>query len=295
MRIAVVFNLGSGMRAAASRLTDVMSILASHTLTVIDCQEHLNFERELRRMAATLDRVVVIGGDGTLGSSVNAILSSENPDVPIAFLPTGRGKDTARSLPSWTPPSMTEGAFENATIMPVDLARITLASGSRRYAVNISSLGVGAHAAEVANRLPRAFGSLSYVLGAVRGFVPLKSFQVSMRVDNAEHVIDNALLVAACNGKSFGGGIYLAPESEPTDGVLDIVVARNANLADLALQLGKLKSGKPFEHPALLRCQARSIELDPITTSHYEADGEALSSQPVRYDIAPRALNWITP
>lgn len=297
MHIAIVFNPGSGRRAAHRALSDVVAALASHnhTLTVIDCHKQPDFERELRRSAPVLDRVIVIGGDGTLSSTINAIASSEHGALPVAFVPTGRGKDTARSLPSWTATRMASGRFEAATTSQADLIRISLRNGNRRYSINVSSIGVGAHAASIANRIPRIFGSMSYVLGAAKGFIPLQPFHVTLTVDGERHSVDNALLVAACNGKSFGGGIHLAPEADHRDGLLDVVVASNANLADLALQLGKLKSGTSFDHPALTRWQARSISIEAVDTIHYEADGEALSSQPVRYEIVPHALNWITP
>lgn len=297
MHIAIVFNPGSGKRAAHKALSDVVAALASHnhTLMVIDCHQQPDFERELRQATPDMDRVIVIGGDGTLSSAINAIAVSVNAALPIAFVPTGRGKDTARSLPSWTANTMADGNFERANPQPTDLIAITLGNGVKRYSVNMSSIGVGAHAASVANKIPRVFGSLSYILGAARGFLPIRPFQTTLRIDGEQHAFDNALLIAACNGKSFGGGIYLAPEAVTNDGLLDLVVARNANLTDLARQLGKLKSGTPFDHPALSRWHAQSIEIDSIDTIHYEADGEALSSQPFRYEIVPRALNWITP
>lgn len=297
MRIVIVFNPGSGRRAAHKALSNVVPALASHnhSLTVIDCHKQPDFERELRQIATSMDRLIVIGGDGTLSSAINAVLISDNSGLPVAFVPTGRGKDTARSLPSWSVSELTEGRFEHAASRPTDVIAITLNSGITRYSINLSSIGVGAHAAEVAGRLPRMFGSLAYILGAVRGFVPLRTFQVSMTIDGASHSSKNALLVAACNGKGFGGGIYLAPEAEQSDGLLDVVIISNANLADLALQLGKLKSGTPFDHQAITRWQARSLEVSLVDSAYYEADGEALSSQPVRYEIVPQALNWIVP
>lgn len=297
MHITIVFNPNAGKRAAAQRLSDVVAALASHNhvLTVIDCNRQPDFERELRQRAPNLDRVIVIGGDGSLSTVINAVLTSEHTELPVAFVPTGRGKDTARSLSSWTAAAMADGTFEQASITPTDVIALNLDNGVSRYSINISSIGVGAHAAVTANRLPRVLGSLSYVLGAARGFVPLHPFQLAMTVDGEKVDIENALLLAACNGKSFGGGIYIAPDAKQGDALLDLVVASNANLADLALQLGKLKSGTPFDHPALSRWQARTVEIRPVSSIYYEADGESLSEQPIRYEIAPRALNWVTP
>lgn len=297
MYIAIVFNPGSGKRAARSKLSDVVAALASHnhSLTVIDCQQQPDFERELRQRSPNLDRLIVIGGDGTLNGAVNAVASSSHPTLPLAFVPTGRGKDTARTLQSWSATSMADGEFEGASIAPTDLVKMTLQNGSQRYAINVSSIGIGAHAAAIANKMPRPLGSLCYVLAAARAFVPPRPFGLNMTIDGTTESVENTLLVAACNGRSFGGGIYIAPEARPNDGLLDIITVRNANLADLALQLGKLKSGTPFEHPSLSRWRGQQVEIVPTDTGHFEADGEVLSSQPVRYEIAPGALNWITP
>lgn len=297
MRIAIVFNPRSGKRSAAYTVGTVVAALASHQheLEVIDCAVQPDFERELRDRASDFDRVIVIGGDGTLNAAVNAIASSTHPTLPLAFVPTGRGKDTARSLPSWQAGEMSEGAFELASAVPTDLIKITLASGVIRYSINITSVGLGASAAKVANSVPRVFGTLSYVAGAARNLVPPRTFTTTLQIDDQQVTIEKALLIAACNGKTFGGGIYLAPLAEQNDGLFDVVVVQGADLRDLALQLGKLKSGKPFDHPALLRWRAERLELDPLPGYLSEVDGEMLSSQPIRYDIAPAALNWITP
>lgn len=297
MQIAIVFNPRSGKRAAASGLSSVVGAIASHNhqLIVIDCQKQPDFGRELQQLAAELDRVIVIGGDGTLSSVVNAVMNSSHPELPVAFVPTGRGRDTARSLPSWDASQLADGAFERADIQAIDLVKTSLASGNIQYAINISSIGLGAHAAAVANGLPRALGTLSYIAGAVRGFLPPRPFMVDLDIDGDEHHLENVLLVAACNGKAFGGGIYLVPEADQQDGLIDLVVIHNANLGDLALQLGKLKAGTLHEHPALTRFQGASITIAPVSSPWYEADGEALSSQPVLYETAPKALNWIVP
>lgn len=297
MKIAIVFNPNSGKRAATSGLSGVVSALSSHNLTliVIDCQKQPNFVQELREKAPDLDRVIVIGGDGTLSSVVNAVVKSENPSLPVAFVPTGRGKDTARSLPSWTASDMNDGAFEHAGHRATDILRIRLRNDVEHYAINISSIGLAAQAAASANTMPRVFGTLSYTLAAARAFVPLRTFNLTTTIDGEKHTTENALLIAACNGKALGGRIYLAPNAKQDDGLLEVVVVSNANLADLALQLGKLKSGIEFDHPALSRWQCQSIEIEPVDSTYYEADGEALSAQPVTYEIAPKALNWITP
>ena len=297
MRIAIVFNPGSGPRAASGALSAVVSALASHhhELEVIDSQKQPDFERALGQHAASFDRAIAIGGDGTLNGVINAIATSEKPSLPVAFVPTGRGKDTSRTLPSWSSSDLAEQPFELAKTQSIDLMRITLADGTERFGINISDIGLAAQAAVIANGLPRWMRSLSYVAGAARSIVPPKKFGLDITIDGDSHHVEEALLLSICNGRSFGGGIHISPQSSCSDGLLDIVVAHNANLIDLGLQLGKLKKGTLTDHPALLRWQGKSITVEPVTSPWYEVDGEQLSSQPVQYDVAPMALNWVTP
>lgn len=297
MRIAIVFNPGSGPRAARHALSEVVASLASHNhvLEVIDVSTQPDFERYIREAATTFDRMIAIGGDGTLNGVINGIMHSGNAKLPVAFVPTGRGKDTSRSLSCWKPAELAHGAFELAESLAVDLIKITLNGETVRYGINVSDIGLAAHAAVVANRIPRWAGSLSYVLGAARSIVPPKPFSLRFTIDGAGQHIEDALLLSVCNGRAFGGGIHIAPAASCSDGMLDIVVAHNANLLDLGLQLPKLKKGDPFDHPALMRWQGREITVAPTENTWFEVDGEQLSAQPIRYDVAPRALNWITP
>ncbi|MCO5217794.1 MAG: hypothetical protein M9909_02990 [Thermomicrobiales bacterium] len=95
MHIGIVFNPGSGVRAARGALGEVTSAIASHnhTLEVFDRAVQPDFERAISAHAHEFDRVVVIGGDGTLNGVVNGVMASEHPEIPVAFVPTGRGKD----------------------------------------------------------------------------------------------------------------------------------------------------------------------------------------------------------
>ena len=57
---------------------------------------------QIRRMAPKVDRIVVVGGDGTVGAVINGV-SELNLPHPVGIIPLGTGNDMARSL----------GLFEN--------------------------------------------------------------------------------------------------------------------------------------------------------------------------------------
>lgn len=297
MDIAIVFNPGSGARTATHTLHAVTTALQKrrHKLHVINSLSNPNFEQWLQTRAQDFERTIVIGGDGTLNGAVNGIMTSLNPLLPVAFVPAGRGKDSARTLASWNHKQLDYDDFEATTPLKTDVIRLQLSSGQTRYCINVASMGLASHAASIANRLPRRMGTLSYVVGAARAMVPTKPFNVSLTIDGNLVEVDGALLLSMCNGRAVGGGMYVAPEASPCDGLIDIVVVRKAHLGDLARQLPRLKSGQPFEHKALMRWRGSHIDVQPVESSWYDADGELLASQPVRISVVPGALNWIGP
>lgn len=298
MRIGVVFNPRSG-RKRGDQLHSIIkaSIVGSgHTPVFVDVAPGRPLEDALRPILRDIDVVAVIGGDGTLNGVVNAILSSDMPHTPVAFFPAGRGKDAARSIPSYSVDVMGRQEIDWTKGRLVDVGHVAIADGSQRYFINASDIGLSAVAAKFSARLPRQIGSGAYVLGAVYGFLVTRPGTVRMALDGAQEIeLDNLLTIAVCNGRAFGGGIYIAPDASADDGLFDIVAVRNANLLDLLANLPKLKRGTLRDHPALTRWRARSITIDATSLHPIDLDGELWGDAPVTYTIIPSALNWIGP
>src|SRR5687767_14593263 len=116
-------------------------------------------EALVNEIAADVDQIIVVGGDGTLNGVVNGVLDSPNPNVGITLLPTGRGKDSARTLlyPSQADLERTSVEWLHHR---VDAGVVHTNGGESRHFINISSLGLGATAARLASGLPRFPGTI---------------------------------------------------------------------------------------------------------------------------------------
>src|SRR5262249_29788777 len=74
---------------------------------------------------------------------------------------------------------------------------------------------------------------------------------VALRVDG-ELVGDEPIaLVAAANGRQFGGGMQIAPEARPDDGWLDVVSVANTTALRLIPKLPKLYRGTHLADPVV--------------------------------------------
>jgi diacylglycerol kinase (ATP) len=298
MRIGVVFNPRSGRRRGDKlhRLIKASITGSGHIPVFLDVAAETPLEDELRSMLGAVDAVAVIGGDGTLNGVVNAVLTSDRPGTPIAFFPAGRGKDASRTIPSFPASSIGKDPIDWTDSRRVDVGMVQAANGAERYFINASDIGLSAAAASFATKLPRQIGSIAYVLGAVYGFIATRPATATMKLDGDLSIeLNNLLTIAVCNGRSFGGGIYIAPEASADDGLFDIVAVRNANVLDLVLNLPKLKRGTLLHHPALTRWRSRSLVIDGTSLGPVDLDGEIWGAAPLTYSLLPSVLNWIGP
>jgi diacylglycerol kinase (ATP) len=139
-----------------------------------------------------------------------------------------------------------------------------------------------------AMRWPR--GPRRYDLATYLELARLRPRRYAITLDGQRMETD-AVLVAVGNTASYGGGMRICPAADPTDGLLDVVVA-NCSRATLVRLKPKVYKGTHVEHPAVSAYQARTVEIaaDGIVTY---VDGERACPLPVTVTSAPGALTLL--
>jgi len=248
-------------------------------------------------------RVVLVGGDGSFGDAMNAVLS--RPDatdvlarVSFAPIPGGTGSDLARSLvlSHDTDPA----TWRDASCHAIDLGRVTVTTPRPRTRafLNVASVGVSAAIARVARRLPGALGGVAVDdLAAVLGFVGHRNRAVDVCVDG-EVVAPGASLslLAVANGRYFGAGMKIAPDAVLDDGALDVVLVRGAHLGTFVRHARSLNAGTHGELPFVDMWRGRAIEVRPGAGAPplVDTDGETVGAGAARFDVLPAAVGvWL--
>jgi diacylglycerol kinase family enzyme len=211
------------------------------------------------------DRVVVAGGDGSIGP-VAAVCARY--DLPLAVLPTGTANDFVRALQL---PLDVEEAAALARRPDAQTGRVELHRAGGRPFVNAASAGVSVAAAEHAHDLKRPLGPLAYVLGAVRAGTTADPIDVVVRCDG-ELVHDGAAwqVIVAGTG-AFGGGSRL-DVADPADGALDVAVLRAGPRPELILRAAGMRRGDLVDQDGVLHAKGREIEV--VGPPQFNVDGE---------------------
>lgn len=245
-------------------------------------------------VAARPDAVVVVGGDGMVSLAVNAIAGG---GIPLGIVPAGSGNDLARGLglPLHDPAAATAVLLEALTRPPraIDAGRVIHPDGTHTWFAGVLSAGFDAIVNERANRMRWPRGRSRYNLALLLELAVLKPIRYRIALDG-EEIESEALLVAAANNTSFGGGMLITPHARLDDGLLDVfLVQPMSRLAFLRL-FPRVFAGTHVSDPRVSIRRARRIRIEADGIVAY-ADGERSSALPVEIEVVPGALHVLAP
>ena len=229
---------------------------------------------------------VVVSGDGLIGAVGGALAGSE---TPLGIVPGGRGNDLARVLGI---PSEPEAAV--AMLAAGEIRRIDVGEVNGKRFLGIVSVGFDSEANRLANETKLLRGNLVYAYSGVRTLLGWKPARFTIRVgDEYEHFSGYSVSVA--NSKAFGGGMFIAPDADLTDGEFDIVTVGEVGKLRFLGNLPKVFKGTHVEEDEVRVFRAPRLELSASRPFPVYADGEYLTDLPATLRVLPRALNVIVP
>jgi diacylglycerol kinase (ATP) len=236
--------------------------------------------------------LVAIGGDGTVNLALQAVAGTA---VPFGPVPAGTGNDfTIETGFPADPLAATDtiaSALAAGRTTPVDLARMTDADGKTRWYGAVLAAGFDAIVNERANRMRWPKGPRRYDIAILVELARLRPRRYRLVLDGVEHRLD-AVLVAVGNCASYGGGMRICPAADPTDGLLDVVVAGPVGRATLVRIKPRVYRGTHVLHPMVHSYRAASVQLHAEGITAY-VDGERATPLPVQVTAVPRAVQLL--
>jgi diacylglycerol kinase family enzyme len=177
------------------------------------------------------DLVVVAGGDGTVARVTRRMVGR---GVPVALLPSGTANNIARTLGLLERPfeELVRG-WENARRVKLDVGIAEGPWGERYF---VEGVGVGLFASLLSRPKRKKKGSTNVVEGALRRLkeaaARCEPVELVAALDGKD-ISGRYLLLEAVNLRYVGPNLFLAPDSQPGDGQLDVVLVTEAERARL--------------------------------------------------------------
>ena len=272
MKTLAVINPHSGGGRTAKRLPEIAAALkaALGEVTVVTTS---GIGDGVRLTSKGLDdgyrRIVAIGGDGTLNEVVNGFFRDGQPIEPMAvfsFAMSGSGGDFRRTFERDGDVVAEIARLRHAPPRPLDLGRVTFVNDAgateTRMFVNIASFGLSGEVVTRVNRarVAKLFGGpFAFKWHSTMAALAFKPWRVILTVDDTfEREVDLST-VAVCNGRYFGGGMKIAPEADPSDGLFDVVVVAETRRGDMIARMNDIYTGAHVAHPNVTVLRGRRV------------------------------------
>jgi diacylglycerol kinase (ATP) len=237
-------------------------------------------------------RFLAVGGDGTAHEILNGVFvgRAEVKRIALGFLPLGTGNSFLRDFAQDGAEASMQALLENRK-RSVDLIRLTHADGEV-FSFNLLSVGFTADVAALTNRMFKPLGHLGYLLGVFVRVVQLRRRSFALRCDDdKEWDQRRSLFLTFNNSKYTGGTMLIAPQADPTDGLIEFVRWGPIGRLGLLRTLPRLYDGTHIEHPLASRRAVRRVEFNAGVPVDVMIDGEVATLECRSLDVLPAAVD----
>jgi YegS/Rv2252/BmrU family lipid kinase len=285
--VCVIANPSAGGGRTAQSLPQVEAALRRHGIAFrVERTYSIEHARELARATVAAGEVAAaMGGDGLVGAVAGELRGTEGV---LAVIPGGRGNDFARKLGMGSDPMAACDVIAGGVVSNLDVADI-----DGRAFLGIASAGIDSDAGDLANETRLRLGRLVYLYATLLALRAWKPAHWEVVIDGDPHSF-TGYSVAVANSGVFGGGMFLAPEAQLDDGLLDVVLVHDVSKRVYLNNLPKVFSGKHVNAPGIEFLRGREIAFHADRPFSVQADGDPIAHLPATVRVQPGALRVLT-
>ncbi len=313
MHVRAIVNPNSShgrTRGAWPRIAEALAAQIGPLETVFTDAPLAATERTREALREGVDLVIAVGGDGTVNEVVNGFFAPPREDVEdvplrpeaeLAVLMSGTGGDFRKTF-EFAPDL--HGQIQHiarGAIRTIDVGRLDYTDHqgkqAARYFINIASFGLSGVASASVNKASftkRINGRFAFFMAGLRATLGYKMPRVRLQVDDQPAHEIGVNVAAICNGRYFGGGMHMAPEARPDDGLFDVVIMHDMSTLDMLRDPNAIYRGTHIQKPKTMHMRGRRISASPLPgpDALLDVDGETPGRLPATFTIIPSVLKF---
>ena len=230
------------------------------------------------------DRVVAVGGDGTL-KLVAEVLAGTH--IPMGIIPAGSANGMAKELgiPNGLPECM--HIILHGLQRRIDAIRINTTD----LCLHLSDIGMNAQLVKYFEERGIR-GKLGYARGIIKMFIRRRILQVTIN-DGKSRREREAVMIVLANARLYGTGAMINPEGDLSDGMFEVVIVKRMSPITLLKMFLKKRS---FNDDQIEIIQVQSVDIEVKKRAYFQVDGEYKGRmKKIRARIEKHVLNILLP
>jgi len=278
--ILLIVNPVAGKLRARNALMDILEVYSAAGYDVnVRITQSRGQATELAMAAKRemYERIVCIGGDGTLNEVISGVMAS-GENIPLGYIPMGSTNDFANSVKLPKDPIEAARATISNDMHPLDIGDF---NGCRKFTY-ISSFGIFTSTSYSASQsVKNTLGHFAYILEgmkSIKDIINLKSYALHIDADG-ESLDGEYVFGAIANSTSIGGIVKLNSEIvDMSDGLFEILLIRKIhNAAELSQVLISL-ANSDYNNKMFDFFHASRISIRTDNRMTWSLDGEEAES-----------------
>jgi diacylglycerol kinase (ATP) len=233
-----------------------------------------------------IKKIIICGGDGTIHEILPAL---RNTNTTLAILPFGSCNDFARYL--GIPKSMNKAidCCLNGKVVELDLGIC-----NNCLFASVAAIGFDAEVNIYVEKTRKRKRKITYLYEALKLLREYNAKEITLHGDFG--IINvTAMIVACANTGSYGGGLKIAPHALANDGLFDICIISPLSTLQALNLFHQIFRGNHVNHPSVRIEKSSFLTIESDSKTRYCLDGEYGGVLPVRFAIAPHAINVTVP
>lgn len=272
-KLLLLINPNAGKGGFRTALGDVLLSIhkAGYATTVAFTDKRGDAPVIAARAVKEYDRIVCVGGDGTLGETVSGLMTcAERP--PLGYIPMGTTNDCANTLGISHDPVKAARTAVGDAVVPLDVGWLN----GRRYFTYVAAFGAFT---EVSYQTPQeqknTFGRLAYFFEGLNQLPNLTHRWTRVEYDGGV-LEDDFILGAVTNSRSVAGFIHLKEDVgvSLSDGLFEVILIRTP---ESMLQLGTVVTdllAQKFDSEYVMLLRSRNVRFTFREPVSWTMDGE---------------------
>lgn len=215
-----------------------------------------------------IDRVVAVGGDGTLRSIASCLVGT---GIPVYHAASGTENLFAKSMRmSNDPKKIVQAVLEG------DVRRIDTARANGEFLLLMASVGFDAAVvADLAKNRGNSITHMSYLIPCIRKFLHFSAPRMTITIDGEQIIEDQKGWVVVANSPAYAQGLNPARNASTTDGVLDVVFLPIQSRCSLMTWVLRVKRGTHLQHKNAIELRGTNIQITSTKLAFWQLDGDS--------------------
>ena len=243
--------------------------------------------------------IVAVGGDGTANEVVNGFFDGEKwlgDGARLGLISRGTGRDLIKTLGLPKDEGEAIERLKAGRTRRLDLGRVRFTDHAgqpaMRHFINIGDIGLGGDTVARVNRTTKALGGkISFLWGTLATVAGYRNKDVELVIDDGEPIRDRMCMVVVASGQYFGGGMRIAPDAQPDDGLFDVAVLGNLGKLELIMNIPKVYKGTHVTHPKIKFYHGTEVVIRSTPPAMLDLDGEQPGRTEARFSLLPGLLD----